>query len=119
MLRAGSVTRQMPTTTISRGGVARSIAVLPFLDLSAEKDQDYFCDVMAEELSSALSRIASLHVAARTSTFAFQGKGQDIQSIGHQLRVTHVLEGSVRKAGDRLRITTQLIAVRDGYQLWS
>jgi eukaryotic-like serine/threonine-protein kinase len=119
MLRAGTVTRQLPTTTVTRSGVGRSIAVLPFLDLSAEKDQEYFCDGMAEELTSALSRIASLTVAARTSTFAFKGKGQDIQSIGHQLRVTHVLEGSVRKAGDRLRINAQLIAVRDGYQLWS
>ena len=119
ILRSGTATGQTLTTTISRGGVPRSIAVMPFLDLSAEKDQEYFCDGMAEELISALSKIVGLNVAARTSAFAFKGKGQDVQTIGQQLRVTHVLEGSVRKAGDRLRITAQLIAVRDGYQLWS
>jgi eukaryotic-like serine/threonine-protein kinase len=119
MLRADATATRSVTTTVSRGGAPRSIAVLPFLDLSAEKDQEYFCDGMSEELISALSNIAGLNVASRTSTFSFKGKGQDIQSIGHHLRVTHVLEGSVRKSGDRLRINAQLIAVRDGYQLWS
>ncbi|HEY7187624.1 MAG TPA: protein kinase, partial [Vicinamibacterales bacterium] len=120
MLRSDApTTARSVTTTVSRGGAPRSIAVLPFLDLSAEKDQEYFCDGMAEELISALSNISGLNVASRTSAFSFKGKGQDVQSIGQQLRVTHVLEGSVRKSGDRLRITAQLIAVRDGYQLWS
>jgi serine/threonine-protein kinase len=105
-------------STIRRAS-ARSIAVLSFLDLSPGRDQEYFCDGMAEELISALSRIQGLHVASRTSTFAFKGKDVDVSTIGRQLRATHVLEGSVRKAGERLRITAQLITVSDGYQLWS
>ena len=74
---------------------------------------------MAEELISALSRIPGLNVASRTSAFAFKGKEQDVRSIGQRLQVTHVLEGSVRKSGERLRVTVQLTAVRDGYQLWT
>ncbi|HEY1304879.1 MAG TPA: protein kinase [Vicinamibacterales bacterium] len=120
VLRSGTGTARALTATLARQTVvARSIGVLPFLDLSAERDQEYFCDGMAEELISALSKIPGLSVASRTSTFAFKGKAHDIQSIGQQLRVTHVLEGGVRRAGERLRITAQLITVRDGYQLWS
>ncbi len=97
----------------------RSIAVLPFMDMSQEQDQEYFCDGMAEELIDALTKIKDLRVAARTSAFSFKGKQQDIREIGNKLKVSTVLEGSVRKAGNRLRITAQLINVADGYHLWS
>jgi TolB-like protein len=97
----------------------KSIAVLPFLDLSPEKDQEYFCDGMTEELISELARIDGLRVVARTSVFQFKGKPQDVRQVGRQLNVTTVLEGSVRKTGGRLRITAQLIGVADGYHLWS
>jgi serine/threonine-protein kinase len=100
-------------------GVKASIAVLPFVDMSPEKDQEYFCDGMAEELISALTKIEGVQVASRTSAFQFKGKGQSINEIGERLRVQTVLEGSVRKAGNRLRITAQLVSVCDGYQLWS
>jgi TolB-like protein/Flp pilus assembly protein TadD len=96
-----------------------SIAVLPFADLSPLKDQEYFCDGMAEALLNALTNIKDLRVAARTSAFSFKGKEQDIREIGKKLNVKTVLEGSVRKAGERLRISVQLINITDGYQLWS
>jgi serine/threonine protein kinase/Tfp pilus assembly protein PilF len=96
-----------------------SIAVIPFVDMSQQKDQEYFCDGMAEELINALTQIEKLHVASRTSAFQFKGEGQDIQEIGRKLNVQTVLEGSVRKAGNRLRITAQLINVADGYHIWS
>jgi serine/threonine-protein kinase len=97
----------------------RSIAVLPFADMSPEKDQDYFCEGIAEELMSALTRIEGLKVAARTSAFQFKGRADDVRRIGQQLGVETVLEGSVRKAGRRLRVTAQLVSAADGYQLWS
>ncbi|MGD0296759.1 MAG: tetratricopeptide repeat protein [Bryobacteraceae bacterium] len=96
-----------------------SIAVLPFADLSPEKDQEYFCDGMAEEIIDALSKIGGIRVVARTSSFAFKGKQQDIREIGKKLNVAAVLEGSVRKDGNRLRVTAQLNSVADGYHLWS
>jgi serine/threonine protein kinase/Flp pilus assembly protein TadD len=96
-----------------------SIAVLPFRDMSPLKDQDYFCEGMAEELINALTKIEGLHVAARTSAFQFKGKDLNVRKIGEELGVKAVLEGSVRKAGDRLRITAQLINISDGYHLWS
>jgi serine/threonine protein kinase/tetratricopeptide (TPR) repeat protein len=95
-----------------------STAVLPFADMSPERDQDYFCEGIAEEIISALARIPSLSVASRTSAFQFRGTSQDIREIGAQLGVSSVLEGSVRKAGNRIRISAQLINVADGYQLW-
>jgi len=97
----------------------RSIAVLPFADLSAERDQEYFCDGIAEELINALTKIERLKVASGSSAFQFKGKGHDIQEIGKRLKVETVLEGSVRKAGNRLRITAQLVNVADGYHIWS
>jgi TolB-like protein/tetratricopeptide (TPR) repeat protein len=109
-----------PTQVATRASDATpSIAVLPFSDLSQEQNQDYFCEGMAEELINALSGLAGVRVAARSSSFRFKGQAQDIRSVGEQLRVHHVLEGSVRKAGNRLRITAQLINVNDGYHLWS
>ena len=96
-----------------------SIVVLPFADLSQEKDQEYFCDGLAEEVINALSKISELRVVARTSAFAFKGKLEDVREIGKKLAVATVLEGSVRKAGNRLRVTVQLINVDGGYHLWS
>ncbi len=96
-----------------------SIAVLPFADLSPDRDQEYFCDGMTEEIIDALSKIGSVRVVARTSSFAFKGKQQDIREIGKRLNVGTVLEGSVRKDGTRLRVTAQLNSVADGYHLWS
>ena len=98
---------------------AKSVAVLPFVDMSPQRDQEYFCEGIAEELINALMRIDELRVASRTSAFAFKGKSEDIRQIGRTLEVENVLEGSVRKAGNRLRITAQLLKVADGYQLWS
>ncbi len=87
--------------------------------MSADKENEYFSDGLAEELIHVLSKVESLHVASRTSTFAFKGKNEDVRKIGEQLNVRTVLEGSVRKAGNRLRISAQLVNVADGYQLWS
>ncbi len=97
----------------------RSIAVLPFADMSPDGDQEYFCDGMAEEIINALTQLEGLRVVARTSAFAFKGRNEDIREIGRKLSVGNLLEGSVRKAGDRLRITAQLINVGDGCHLWS
>ena len=96
-----------------------SIAVLPFIDLSPGKDQEYFCDGMAEELINALAKIEKLRVASGSSAFQFRGKGHDIHEIGEKLKVKTVLEGSVRKAGNKLRIAAQLVNVADGYHLWA
>jgi TolB-like protein/tRNA A-37 threonylcarbamoyl transferase component Bud32/Tfp pilus assembly protein PilF len=96
-----------------------SIAVLPFANLSADTEQEYFCDGMAEEIINALGNIEGLRVASRTSAFMFKDKQEDIREIGRKLNVETLLEGSVRKSGNRLRITAQLINVADGYHLWS
>ena len=96
-----------------------SIAVLSFSDMSAAQDQDWFCDGIAEEILNALTPLKGLRVAARTSAFSFKGKGADLRTIGEKLNVTTVLEGSVRRAGDRVRITVQLSEVANGFQLWS
>ena len=96
-----------------------SIAVLPFENLSADKDNEYFGDGLAEEIINALTRIPGLKVIARTSAFAFKGKHEDIRRIASALGVTTVLEGSVRKAGSRIRVTAQLITAADGSHLWS
>jgi serine/threonine protein kinase/Flp pilus assembly protein TadD len=96
-----------------------SVAVLPFVNMSSDKENEYFSDGLAEELINALSKVEGLHVAARTSAFSFKGKNDDVRKIGEQLNVQTVLEGSVRKAGNRLRIAAQLVKVADGYHLWS
>jgi TolB-like protein len=98
---------------------SQSIAVMPFVNMSADPEQEYFCDGLTEELINTLSRIRDLKVVARTSAFAFKGGSYDVRKIGRKLDVRTVLEGSVRKSGDSLRITTQLINVLDGYHLWS
>jgi adenylate cyclase len=96
-----------------------SIAVLPFVDMSPTKDQEYFTDGLTENLLHALAQIRQLKVAGRTSSFAFKGLNTDLRDIGEQLNVSSILEGSVQKAGTRIRITAQLINVEDGYHLWS
>jgi TolB-like protein len=96
-----------------------SIAVLPLLNLSRDPDQEYFADGLAEELLDLLAKVPGLHVAARTSAFSFKGKNEDVRTIGAKLQVATVLEGSVRKSGDQVRITTQLVSAANGYHLWS
>ena len=97
----------------------KSIAVLPFVDMSPGKDQEYFTDGLTENLLNALAQVSELKVAGRTSSFAFKNRNEDLRSIGEQLRVAHVLEGSVQKSGVQIRITAQLINAEDGYHLWS
>src|SRR3989441_5657108 len=106
-------------STIASGAENKSIAVLPFVNMSADKNYEYLSDGMTEELITALSKITGLQVKARTSSFAFKGKNEDIQKIGELLHVSHLLEGSVAKAGNKLRITAQLIQASDGNHEWS
>ena len=96
-----------------------SVAVLPFVDMSPERDQDHFCDGIAEEIINSLCCVRGLKVAARTSAFQYKGRPTDVREIGRALGVAAVLEGSVRKFGDRLRVTAQLVGAGDGYHLWS
>ena len=96
-----------------------SIAVLPFANMSADPENEYFCDGISEDIINALGQIAGLRVAARGSAFFFKGKQVDLREVGQKLHVSTVLEGSVRRAGKRLRITTELVNAEDGYQLWS
>jgi adenylate cyclase len=104
---------------VAAGDAEKSIAVLPFVDLSQTKDQEYFCDGMSEEILDALAKVEGLRVVARTSSFSFKGKSTDAGEIGKKLNVKNVLGGSVRREGNRFRITTQLIDARNGVQLWS
>ena len=105
--------------TIAETEKRNSIAVLPFTNMSAEAENEYFCDGLAEELLNALAKIEALKVAARTSAFSFKNKNVEISEIGRTLNVKTVLEGSVRKSGNRLRISVQLVNTADGYHLWS
>jgi serine/threonine protein kinase/tetratricopeptide (TPR) repeat protein len=109
-------TATLPQATVS---AAKSIAVMPFANLSADPENEYFTDGMAEEIISALTKIQSLRVISRTSSFVFKGKNESVAEIGRTLKVSTVLEGSVRKMGNRLRITAQLVNVADGSNLWS
>jgi len=106
-------------TLMTKAKPSPSIAVLPFTNLTADKEQEYFCDGMAEEIINALTHVEGLHVVARTSAFSFRGKEVDVREIGRKLNVGAVVEGSVRKAGHKLRISVQLVKVADGYRLWS
>lgn len=108
-----------PAQAKPAAALERSIAVLPFVNMSADQSEDYFSDGISEELLNRLAKIPDLKVAARTSAFQFKGKNLDIGDIGRQLKVAHVLEGSVRKSGTTLRITAQLIDSRSGYHMWS
>jgi adenylate cyclase len=110
-----SATKQSGSTEIPD----KSIAVLPFLDFSQAKDQEYFCDGISEEILDALAKVEGLRVVARTSSFAFKGRSTDVAEIGQKLGVRTVLEGSLRREGNRIRVTAQLINARDGFHIWS
>jgi TolB-like protein len=120
---SGAIAAKPADATVSAAPAAdvsaKSVAVLPFTDLSASHDQEYFSDGMAEEILNALAQVKDLKVAGRTSSFFFKGKNEDLRTIGKTLSVANVLEGSVRKQGDKVRITAQLIQVSDGFHLWS
>jgi serine/threonine protein kinase/tetratricopeptide (TPR) repeat protein len=109
-------TQTMPSPIVS---AAKSVAVLPFENMSNDAENEYFTDGIAEEIITALTKIQSLRVASRVSAFAFKGRKDDIEEIGRKLKVSTVLGGSMRKMGNRIRITAQLVNVADGYQLWS
>lgn len=101
-------------------GIAQaSVAVLPFVNMSGNPENEYFSDGITEEILNKLARVPGVHVAARTSSFAFKGKSEDIAEIGRKLRVRHIIEGSVQRANNRARITVQLINAKDGYHIWS
>jgi len=113
------VSQPIEEVTTGKLTMTPSIAVLPFVNMSADPENEYFCDGLAEELLNALAKIEELKVAARTSSFSFKGKNTNVSDIGNALKVNTVLEGSVRKSGNRLRITAQLVNAADGYHLWS
>ena len=112
-------TNSVQDTAESNSERDKSIAVLPFVDMSPDKDQEYFTDGLTENLLNRLAQLSNLKVAGRTSSFAFKNRNEDLRSIGDQLGVAHVLEGSVQKSGERVRITAQLVSAADGYHLWS
>ncbi len=105
--------------TGARSGSEKSIAVLPFLNMSADPENEYFSDGISEEILNALTRVEGLRVTARSSSFSFRGKNEDVRQIGQKLGVAAVLAGSVRKSGKRMRVTAQLINTADGYHVWS
>jgi TolB-like protein/Flp pilus assembly protein TadD len=112
-----------PVANATEGAVAAvpaaSVAVLPFVDMSESQDQGYFCEGIAEEILNSLSHVRGLSVAARTASFQFKGHAGSIADIANRLNVAAILEGSVRKSGDQLRVTAQLVAAKDGFHLWS
>jgi len=112
-------TTASPAAPAAAAPTGKSIAVLPFVNMSADPENEYFTDGIAEEIINALSQVQALRVASRTSSFAFKGKNEDISGIGRHLKVNTVLEGSVRKSGNMLRVSAQLVDVTNGYQLWS
>jgi len=112
---SASIAEKPMTTTTNN----KSIAVLPFVNMSSDEEQEYFSDGLTEEILNSLVKLKGLKVAGRTSSFAFKGKNQDLRVIGEILGVKHILEGSVRRAGNKLRITAQLIQAEDGFHLWS
>jgi len=107
------------TSADNPGPSLKSIAVLPFINMSGDADNEYFSDGISEEILNELAQVKELKVAGRTSSFAFKGRNEDLRMIGDTLNVSHILEGSVRKAGNKVRVTAQLIEVHDGFHLWS
>ena len=101
------------------GAIEKSVAVLPFTDLSQAKDQEYFCDGISEEILDALAKVEGLRVVARTSSFSFKGKNADVSEIAQKLNVQNVLEGSLRREGNRIRVSAQLVSAANGFHLWS
>ena len=116
---ARGLERTAPATPAAPAAPEASVAILPFADLSEAHDQDYFCDGLAEEILNALTRVRGLRVASRTSSFRFRDANADAREIGRALSVAAIMEGSVRKAGERVRVTAQLIDAGNGYHLWS
>lgn len=114
----GGIRRDFPAANTTKRK-SPSVAVLPFTDMSEEQDQSFFCEGVAEAILHALTKIKSLHVAARTSSFRYESSEDDVRELGHKLGVNTIVEGSVRKSGKQLRITAQLVSVEDGYHLWS
>ena len=114
-----AATAPAPALPAAPGAPAESVAILPFSDLSPAHDNEYFCDGIADEIINALCCVRGLRVASRTSSFQFKGRAADVREIGRALNVGAVLEGSVRKSGERVRITAQLVGAADGYHLWS
>jgi len=113
------VAEQQTSVEVTPAISEKSIAVLPFADMSAGQDQEYFADGLSEELLNLLAKLPELRVIGRTSSFQFKGRNEDLRAIGEKLNVAHILEGSVRKSGEKLRITAQLIRAADGSHLWS
>lgn len=111
--------RSIAAAPSARPAATNSVAVLPFADLSPGKDQEYLSDGIAEQIMSALAEVGGLRVAARTSAFSFKGKAVPIDEIGAKLRVAHIIEGSVRRAGERVRVTVRLVDVSNGFEVWS
>src|SRR5439155_9603298 len=95
------------------------VSVLAFVDLSPAKDQEYFCDGIREEILGALAKVEGLRVVARTSSFSFKGRNADVTEIARKLNVQNILEGSLRREGNRIRVSAQLINTRDGFHIWS
>ena len=120
-LASGSLTTPTDTQTLAQQAVstAKSVAVLPFVNATTDPENEFFADGMAEEIINALSKIQTLRVASRIVSFALKGKNEDLGEVGRKLHVSTVLDGTVRKMGNRLRVTAQLVNVADGYQLWS
>ena len=118
---AVAIDRMVPESSVQQDTTLpdRSIAVLPFVNISDEPDSEIFSDGLSEELLNMLAGIPELQVSARTSSFSFKGSDADVRSIGERLNVAHVLEGSVRKTGDKLRISVQLVNTDTGFELWS
>jgi TolB-like protein/Tfp pilus assembly protein PilF len=114
-----SVADSVVSADAAAGPMSASIAVLPFADMSPDKDQEYFSDGISEELLNLLAKIPELQVAARTSSFSYKGKDVKVADVGRELSVAHVLEGSVRKSGNEVRVTAQLIKADDGFHMWS
>src|SRR5262249_33795770 len=115
--------RRTPTLPAASSAVhaadQKSIAVLPFVDLSQAHDQEYFCDGISEEILDALAKVEGLRVVARTSSFSFKGRNADVGEIAQKLNVQNVLEGSLRREGNRVRITAQLVNAHNGFHVWS
>lgn len=115
----GSYLGSGKATILGAGAPDKSVAVLPFVMFAADKDSDYFADGLTEEVINSLAQVPDLKVAGRTSAFYYKGRNEDLREVGKRLGVAHVVEGSVRREGDRLRVTAQLIAVKDGFHIWS
>jgi len=116
---AAHVAANIKAMSIAAVASDKSVAVLPFLDMSEKHDQEYFCDGLSEELINLLAQVQDLRVPARTSSFYFKSHVATVEEIGKALHVSHILEGSVRRSGDALRVTTQLVRADNGYHVWS